>query len=368
MTRRDVGILVVDDDADDAWFLQRLLKEHGYESIHHVPDAVQARRTLNRRDVGVMLTDMQMPGPSGLDLISDVRRDRPDVAAVMVTGRDDVRLAESALRLGAYGYVVKPFRKHEILISVSNALMRRDAEQENFMHRTRLENMVSARTSELWNAVVKLEASGKELVVSRRETIYRLARAAEYRDNETGSHIERMSRYCERLAIASGQDALLCDDLKDASSMHDVGKIGIPDSILLKPGRLTPEERATMQRHAEIGYSILKGSEARLLRTAASIAYTHHEWFDGSGYPRGLQGDEIPVEGRIAAICDVFDALTTNRIYRRAYPVAVAVDMMKREAGTHFDPLLTRCFWNILGDILDIKAAFDQDSELAPAL
>jgi PAS domain S-box-containing protein len=179
---------------------------------------------------------------------------------------------------------------------------------------------------------------------SREETIRRLSRAAEFRDNETGGHIERMSRYCELIAARLGLRPELCEKLRIASPMHDVGKIGVTDAILLKPGPLDADERAEMERHAEMGYRILAGSGAELLDLAATIARTHHERFDGSGYPRGLKGEEIPLEGRIAAVADVFDALTSCRIYRAAFTRAEAFAMMQAERGSHFDPRVLDVF------------------------
>jgi PAS domain S-box-containing protein len=179
---------------------------------------------------------------------------------------------------------------------------------------------------------------------SREETIRRLSRAAEFRDDETGAHIERMSRYCELIAQRLGLGPEFSEQLRIASPMHDIGKIGVADAILLKPGPLDAGQRAEMERHPEIGYGILAGSGAELLDLAATIAWTHHERFDGSGYPQGLKGEEIPLEGRIAAVADVFDALTSDRIYRAAFSSAEAFVMMRAERGSHFDPRVLDAF------------------------
>jgi putative two-component system response regulator len=301
---------------------------------------------------------MNMPGDSGMDLVAALLVDDPDLATIMVTGVDDTLLAKVALEIGAYGYVIKPFESNEILISVANALRRRDLEMENRRHRDTLEQMVAERTRELWSAVNELEQTKKDLRVSQAETIERLAIAAEYRDDETARHIHRMSRYSELLVRRTGGGDDRAEFVRLASIMHDVGKIGIPDHILLKPGKLTPEEYATMQGHAEIGHRILVDSNSALLDLAASIALTHHEKIDGSGYPSGLAGDEIPFEGRVAAIADVFDALTTDRIYRRAFPIGEAVEMMKAGRGSHFDADLLDDFLDSLPLVLEIKEAY----------
>jgi PAS domain S-box-containing protein len=179
---------------------------------------------------------------------------------------------------------------------------------------------------------------------SREETIRRLSHAAELRDDDTGAHIERVSRYCELIAERMGLDPEFREQLRIASPMHDVGKIGIADAILLKRGPLDADERAEMERHAQIGHAILSGSGAELLDLAATIAWTHHERFDGTGYPRGLKSEEIPLEGRIAAVADVFDALTSNRVYRPALPYPKAVALMREERGSHFDPPVLDAF------------------------
>jgi PAS domain S-box-containing protein len=191
---------------------------------------------------------------------------------------------------------------------------------------------------------------------SREETIRRLSRAAEFRDDETGAHIERMSRYCELIAARLGLAPELCEQLRIASPMHDVGKIGVADAILLKPGPLNADQRAEMERHPEIGYGILAGSGAELLDFAATIAWTHHERFDGSGYPRGLRGEEIPLEGRIAAVADVFDALTSDRVYRPAFSRAEACTMMRAARGSHFDSQVLDVFLEAESEISAIMA------------
>jgi putative two-component system response regulator len=300
-----------------------------------------------------------MPGDSGMELIEDVTANHPNTATVMVTGQDDTALANSALELGAYGYVVKPFQGNEILINVFNALRRRSLEIDNRRHRQRLEQMVQARTAELWKAVQDLEWARDELEASRSETIEKLSIAAEFRDDETAHHIHRMSRYCALLARQAGADEERSELIRVASIMHDVGKIGIPDHILLKPGKLTPEEFTIMKTHAEIGHRILAGSDSDLLKLAADIALTHHEWFDGSGYPHGLVGEEIPFEGRVGTIADVFDALTTNRVYRRAYNLGEALEIMKQGRGGQFDPHLLDLFLDAMPDILRIKEQHD---------
>jgi putative two-component system response regulator len=347
-------ILVVDDEEPIRRVIARLLQRNGYE-CETAGDAEEAMKLLKERDFALVLTDMDMPGTSGLDLIMQIAAMFEDIATVMVTGMDDAKLADAALKIGAYGYIIKPFESNEILINVMNALRRRGLEIENRNHRLRLEQMVRDRTAELWEAIARLEKAEKNLRQSREETVQRLSIAAEFRDDETAQHIQRMSRYCALLARKAGEDTERCDLIRVASLMHDVGKIGIPDQILLKPAPLTPEERAIMQQHSEIGYRILAGSQSELLRLAAEIAWTHHERVDGSGYPLGIKGNEIPLDGRIAAIADVFDALTSDRVYKKAFPLGRAIEIMREGRGVHFDPKLLDMFLDSMDEVLLIR-------------
>jgi putative two-component system response regulator len=359
-------ILIVDDEGAIRTLLVRLLGAHGYECVAAESPAA-ARRHLSAQPFALVLSDGNMPGESGFDFAHEVHLDYPDTAVVLVTGVDDRRIAEAALAQGAYGYVLKPFKANELLINVVNALRRRSLEIENRHHRDRLEQTVLERTSTLRDTIARLEASEGEARRLREETIRRLSWAAEFRNQETGQHIVRMSLYCALLARLAGIDAERTELIRIASPMHDVGKIGIPDRILLKPGVLTDEERQVMEAHAEMGHGILAGSNVELLDLAALMALTHHERIDGTGYPRGLAGDEIPLEGRIAAVADVFDALTSDRVYRPAYQPDEARRLMLEGRGTQFDPWLLDLFFGAFDEGLEIRRATADGAQAAPA-
>jgi putative two-component system response regulator len=337
------NILVVDDEEPIRRLIGYLLQTHGY-TVSLAADARDARQKLDEQPFALMLCDVNMPGESGMDLVRNILAERPHIAAIMVTGLDSSVLANAALDMGAFGYIIKPFESNEVLIDVANALRRRRLEMENRLHRENLEDVVRTRTMALQQALDWLERSEKELRLSREETIQRLAIAAEFRDSSTAQHIQRMSHYCELLARKYGLSPERCDLIRTASPMHDIGKIGTPDHVLLKPGKFTQEEFGVIAQHAEIGYRILSGSDAELLKVAAVIAYTHHERFDGTGYPRGLKGETIPVEGRIASIADAFDALTTQRVYKPAFELSHAIELMLKHRGEHFDPELLDVF------------------------
>ena len=351
--RTQTRILIVDDEEQVRRLLSRLLENNGY-SCETAQDAAEATAVMGAKQFDLLLTDMNMPGDSGLDLIRAASAVQPDIATVMVTGMDDREIANAALELGAYGYIIKPFQSNEILISVTNALRRRALEIEHLLHQTHLEQLVRERTAELWNAIRDLETTQESLRKSREETVKRLAIAAEFRDDETGRHVQRMSRYCALLAREMGADSERAEIIRLASQMHDVGKLGIPDNILRKPGPLTPDERRIMQKHCEIGWRILAESQSELLDVAAMIALTHHEHIDGAGYPDGLSGNDIPFEGRIAAVADVFDALTTDRIYRTAMPLGRALEIMREGRGSHFDGDALDIFFDGLDEVIRI--------------
>ena len=348
-------ILIVDDEDQIRTLLARLLSPH-YDCLT-AESAAAARRLLKETEVALVLSDVNMPGESGIDFTREVLARYPDTAVVMVTGMDDRRYADIAIELGAYGYVLKPFKPNELIINVGNALRRRTLEIENRSHRERLEQTVLDRTAALRDTIARLESSDSELRRLREETIRRLSWAAEFRNQETGEHIVRMSLYCALLARLAGLETDRAELIRIASPMHDVGKIGIPDRILLKPGRLTEDERRVMEAHTEMGHRILAGSGVELLDLAAKMALTHHERIDGSGYPAGAAGDEIPIEGRICAIADVFDALTSDRVYRQAFQPDEARAMMLEGRGTQFDAELLDLFFGSFEDVLAIRRA-----------
>jgi putative two-component system response regulator len=348
-------ILIVDDEE----FIRRLialqLEAGGYRSVS-AASAAEARAVLSEQPCSLVLCDLNMPRESGLDLLASVLPEYPDLAALMITGVDDTHAAEAAARLGAYGYMVKPFSQKQLLINVANALRRRELEVENRDHRERLETLVDERTRALRESVLRLGELANELRRSREETIRRLSRAGEYRDEETGAHVVRVGRVSEKLARSVGLPDDECAMIGIVSPLHDIGKVGIPDAILRKPGPLDPEERAVTNRHAEIGHRILTGSDSPLLELAATIALTHHERYDGNGYPRGLGGADIPIAGRITAVADVYDALTHDRPYRSRFAGDEAAAMIRTGRGSQFDPVVVDAFVESLDEFASITA------------
>ena len=350
------SVLIVDDDELVRDGLTRLLEGNGYRCAS-AADVPSARDILRSDSFDLVLCDLQMPGPSGLELLEKIATELPDTATVMVTGTDDTDVARRALERGAYGYVVKPFRPNELLINVMNALKHLDLEKAQRQHNQEIESKLLQRNSSLMQAIKQLEAYESTNELPWHETVDRLSRALALRDEETGRHIERVGLYCQLLAQKRGVTTWATGFIRQASMLHDTGKIGISDSVLLKPGSLTDQEMDLVKRHAELGYQLLTGSQSPLLELAASIALTHHEQWDGNGYPRGLQGEEIPIEGRIAAIADVFDALTSDRVYRPALSMDEVLSIMRNERGAKFDPLLIDLFLASIDEFVAIREA-----------
>lgn len=350
-------LLIVDDEEPLRRWEERVVRDQGY-SCDGAGDASAVREHLSQSSYQLALLDINIPGESGIELLSHIRRDHPEVAVLMVTGEDSPELAMTAIEQGAYGYLIKPVAAGELLINVATALHRRRGELQHHRLMRRLQATVDERGHELEEALQDLELSETRVWVSQAETIFRLARMVEFRDEETGQHLHRMSSYCEIVARRMGFSEERCELIRLASQLHDVGKVAIPDNILLKRGKLTSEEFEVIKTHAEIGFHMLSGSASEVVQMGALIARTHHEHWNGNGYPRGLADEDIPTEGRIAAVADVFDALTSDRVYRSALPVKSALEMMREERGNHFDPKLLDAFLDTTPEIEAIRKAY----------
>ncbi|NVK19143.1 MAG: response regulator [Methylocystaceae bacterium] len=341
---KESKILVVDDNPSNVLLLEALLQQEDYQNVTSTTDPTQVKGLHQGNEYDLILLDIQMPRLNGFEVMEQLKEfhDEGDYLPVLVlTAQTDMDTRLRSLDLGARDFVTKPFQHAEVLQRIHNSLEIRHLykQQKDYSHT--LEEKVNEATAELRK--------------SQLDIIRCLGRAGEYRDNETGEHVIRMSKSCQVLALSAGISERHAELILYASPMHDVGKIGIPDHILLKPGKLTAEEWAIMQTHAQLGAEILADNESEMVQLARSIAITHHEKWDGSGYPNGLKGEEIPIEGRIAAICDVFDALTSWRPYKKAWTVEEAVKFLKENSGSHFDPNLVPLFIENLPKVLSIR-------------
>lgn len=341
-------ILMVDDEPVNLKLLDKMLRAEGYTNLVSISDPRTALEAYCTAPADLILLDINMPYLNGYEVMAQLKAlDDPLLPPILVlTAQGSRDFLIRALNEGARDFLSKPFDRYELMARVRNLLDAHLALRLTFDQKGVLEEMVQARTA--------------EVVQSRLEIVQRLGRASEYRDNETGRHILRMSHSAALLAKQIGWSPERCDLMLYASPMHDLGKIGISDTILLKPARLTDEERTIMETHTLIGADILAGSSNELLETARVIAMTHHEKWDGSGYPGKLAGTDIPIEGRIAAIVDVFDALTSKRPYKKAWPIEKAVADMKEQSGRHFDPELVEHFLAILPGVIKIGKCFSE--------
>jgi len=359
----DSRILIVDDEPANVRLLERLLTSSGYAHVRSTTDPAEALPLYEEFIPDIVLLDLHMPGLDGfavMDQLRGVVRTSDYLPILVLTADVTVQSKYRALKGGAKDFLTKPLDTAEVLARVANLLETRSLHLELSKHNELLEERVKERTQALWKTVTQLEQAEQDLRLAQEETIHSLSFAAEFRDDETSRHIERMSRYCAVVAEAMGIDKERRDVIRVASKMHDIGKIGVPDAILLKPGKLTEEEFEVMKMHAQIGHEILSGATSELATTARVIAWTHHEKVDGSGYPRGLAGDDIPLEGRIAAVADVFDALTTNRVYRKAFTLPEALGIMQQGRGTHFDAEILDLFLDRIDEILTLKERLDE--------
>jgi len=344
---QNTRILIVDDEPDICRLLERFLVSDGY-SCTTAASAKEALQLLASEPYDLLISDIMMPGMSGIEMLIELRALYPDLAVIMVTGLDDRKTGIEALKLGAYGYVTKPFDRNEISINVAGAVQRRRLTIISQQYEHVLEAQVLERT--------------RQIREREREIVIRLISAAAFRDNETGAHIRRIGLYSSAMARDLGWPIDAVADIQMAASMHDVGKIGIPDRVLRKPGALTKEELELIREHTVIGARMLSGSDVPLLRMAEQIALAHHERWDGSGYPSGMAGEEIPESARIVSVADVYDALVHDRVYKSAFSEEAAVAIMLKERGKHFDPAILDCFLRVLPEIRCIRAEVQEES------
>jgi putative two-component system response regulator len=349
-------LLIVDDEAPFRHALRRTLERSGHR-VREASNVEEARDQLATQPAELVLCDVNMPGGSGLELVRSVVGDSPDTAIVMLTGLDDPVVADEALAIGAHGYMVKPVGGNEARILVASSLRRRELELGRRQYVEELESKVLNRTAALRDALEQLEVTEATARDAQRDSVDRLVGALTIRSEETGAHIRRVADFSAMLAHRADVRLWSEDEICLAAMLHDVGKIGVPDSILMKPGPLDSQERQIIERHSLLGNRMLVDGRSPVLMLGAQIALAHHERWDGTGYPNRLSEDEIPIAGRIAAIGDVFDALTSNRVYRRAMSVGDAVGLMRTEAGHHFDPHLLNLFLGAGDQLETIRAA-----------
>ena len=337
---QNARIAIVDDSISALPYMAELVTAmFGTDTAIPFTDPVAALKWCGGHDIDVIIVDYVMPDIDGLQFIEKIRAlpSRVNVPLVMVTTSDDRDVRYQALQLGATDFLQKPVDRIEFVTRIRNLFTLSRHHQQTADYAVHLAEDVRRAT--------------RDIVDREQETILVLSRAAEYRDNETGLHLLRMSRYCRFIAERLGLPADEIDIIQAAAPMHDIGKLGIPDHVLLKPGPLTDDERRIIERHPQIGWDILADSKARLLQVAGDIALYHHEKWDGTGYPRGVAGQAIPLVGRIVIVSDVFDALTSRRPYKEPWPLDDACAYLRDNSGTFFDPRCIDAFFNAMDDV-----------------
>jgi len=347
-------VLIIDDDATNLAVMGAIVRRLEQAEAVCFSDPAGALDWLAANIPDMVLLDQMMPGHDGLDVLRALRADAAlsEIPILMVTANTVADVRMEALERGATDFLTKPIRPAEFRCRVRNLLALR-----------RSQKLLRDRAAHL---AFEVEMATRALRDGEIDFVTRLCRAAEFRDPETGAHVERMAMYSRLIARHLGWKAQAADNLYRAAPMHDVGKLGIPDQILLKPGRLTEGEQVIMRRHAEIGYAILSGSQSPLIRLGAEIALTHHERWDGAGYPHRLAGEAIPLSGRIVAVADVFDALTSTRPYKAPWPLDRARAFLEENRGRHFDPACVDAFLAGWGEALDILRTHGDPVEPEP--
>ena len=348
------SILVVDDEQAISRMIARVLDRGGYVCME-AGSAGEALKLLESHAFDVVITDIRMPGMSGIDLLKSIKADY-DADVIVMTGFTDDYNYESVIMAGASDFVQKPLSFKELSIRLKRVLRMRYL----LLERDNINRQLKENYEQLVNYSNQLESAHQELKYAYLDTINRLVAATEYKDEDTGDHIVRISRYCTLIAQKMGLPDETVELIQYASPMHDIGKIGIPDHILLKPDRLTKEEFDIVKNHTTIGAAILEAARSEVLQMSREIALTHHEKYNGRGYPQGLSGSNIPVSGRIVAIADTFDALTSRRPYKEPYPIDVAVDIILSEKGAHFDPEIADVFLENIEEIREIRNTIGQ--------
>ena len=358
-------LFLLDDEQINIDVVTAFLQLEGYQQIVSSTEPTEALQEILMDPPDVLLLDIQMPGISGLDILAAIRN-HPSTAnlpVIVLTATSDQTAKSKALELGANDLLKKPLERVDLILRLRNTLMAKAHQDQLARHAAELELAVAKRTHQLETA--------------RRNIVRCLARAAEYRDDDTGRHILRVGRYARLIGEQFNWSERQLDTLEQAAQLHDVGKIGISDSILLKPGRLTNDEFKMIQKHTgfgkniieplseeqtsavrhhtDIGSEIMDADDDGFMAIAARVALTHHEWFDGSGYPLGLAGEDISIEGRITAVADVFDALSSSRPYKDAFPIDRCFQILMEESGTHFDPRCVDAFLNCREQVLQIQ-------------
>jgi len=348
--RRQRKVLIVDDESTGRTILSKIIQQVEDDiGVEAFDNPLEALKWLDDNHPDLIITDYRMPEMNGIELTRKIR-ERPgmlDIPIMVITVVSEMSVRYDALEAGATAFLTRPIDQIECRTSCRNLLKLHEQQ-----------SIIQDRADWLARQV---EVATQQVVSREKETLLRLAKAGEYRDQETGYHVVRMAKYSRQIAEALGLSDMECDEIEYAAPMHDIGKIGIHDDVLLKPGKFEPQEWLTMQQHTTIGHAILSNSQSRYIQTGSIIALSHHEKFDGTGYPHGIVGIDIPLVARIVAVADVYDALVSNRPYKEPWSETDAQDYLEKHSGTQFDPICVEAFFERIDTIKSIHANFSDN-------
>ncbi len=349
--RRQRKVLIVDDESTGRTILSKIIQQVEDDiGVEAFDNPLEALKWLDDNHPDLIITDYRMPEMTGIELTRKIR-ERPgmqDIPIMVITVVSEKSVRYDALEAGATAFLTRPIDQIECRTSCRNLLKLHEQQ-----------SIIQDRADWLARQV---EVATQQVVSREKETLLRLAKAGEYRDQETGYHVIRMAKYSRQIAEALGLSDMECDEIEYAAPMHDIGKIGIHDDVLLKPGKFEPQEWLTMQQHTTIGHAILSNSQSRYIQTGSIIALSHHEKFDGTGYPHGIVGIDIPLVARIVAVADVYDALVSNRPYKQPWSETDAQDYLEKHSGTQFDPICVEAFFERIDTIKSIHANFSDNN------
>ena len=349
--RRQRKVLIVDDESTGRTILSKIIQQVEDDiGVEAFDNPLEALKWLDDNHPDLIITDYRMPEMTGIELTRKIR-ERPgmqDIPIMVITVVSEKSVRYDALEAGATAFLTRPIDQIECRTSCRNLLKLHEQQ-----------SIIQDRADWLARQV---EVATQQVVSREKETLLRLAKAGEYRDQETGYHVIRMAKYSRQIAEALGLSDMECDEIEYAAPMHDIGKIGIHDDVLLKPGKFEPQEWLTMQQHTTIGHAILSNSQSRYIQTGSIIALSHHEKFDGTGYPHGIVGIDIPLVARIVSVADVYDALVSNRPYKQPWSETDAQDYLEKHSGTQFDPICVEAFFERIDTIKSIHANFSDNN------
>ncbi|MFT4607630.1 MAG: two-component system response regulator RpfG [Urechidicola sp.] len=350
--RRQRKVLVVDDESTGRSILTKIIQQAEKDiSVEAFDNPLEAIKWLDTNHPDLIITDYRMPGINGVEFIKKIRaKDNcHDIPIMMITVVSEKEVRYDALDAGATAFLTRPIDQIECRTSCRNLLKLHEQQ-----------SIIQDRADWLARQV---EVATQKIIAREKETLIGLAKAGEYRDEDTGFHVVRMAKYAREIASALGLSEEECDEIEYAAPLHDIGKIGTPDRILLKPGKFEPDEWAIMKQHTTIGHSILSNSQSRYMQTGSIIALNHHEKFDGTGYPNGISGKNIPLVARIVSVADVYDALVSTRPYKQPWSNSDAQNHLEKYAGTQFDPICVEAFFERLENIREIQIAFSENDD-----